>query len=558
MPAPDPTNVLFKIAHPDLYERNPFNVLNLSVDATAKDIRRRREDIEAAFDAGTEADEFAGMIPADDGRKTPTRAEVDDLFAALEDPERRIAYKLFWFWPTETDPATAAKSKRDPNAAYRHTDAVRTWENRALASPRSESVVERHNLAVYSHLMALYGEQSSRQRTAQQVSADVDNHWRDGIRWWNDLAGDPELWHSVSESVTALNDPRLDYRFARSLRDQFAYAFDQINVELAIEFAKTGREADAKRQVAYMKLSQPGSDDVEGTFDDAFAGLLKQTEAIVDAALAEAKAKPKDGLKQANAVLNQTAEPLRVSRIVLDKGSPVRDAIVSAVFAGVRGCLIAYGNETKNWDECLKLTEKLKGIAETEEQKKKAEEDETIILRNRKDSVDDNRCWFCGNPIHDHYNALHILLTKPAHVERFHINRTEGQVTSRASGTIKIPETTKSVSIPCCHDCRNYINNKCITPSRLFAHPMIQQFAKEGFHLDSKSDLYWTIIEQVKKDNDSKKQSNNSRKDVCSPSSVSNTADNRGLSTTEVVAIGLIALTIIGALILAALTKTHP
>lgn len=54
MPAPDPTNVLFKIAHPDLYERNPFNVLNLSVDATAKDIRRRREDIEAAFDAGTE------------------------------------------------------------------------------------------------------------------------------------------------------------------------------------------------------------------------------------------------------------------------------------------------------------------------------------------------------------------------------------------------------------------------------------------------------------------------------------------------------------------------
>ena len=384
MPAPDPTNVLFKIAHPDLYERNPFNVLNLSVDATAKDIRRRREDIEAAFDAGTEADEFAGMIPADDGRKVPTRAEVDDLFAALENPERRIAYMLFWFWPSETDPAKDAKSKRDPNAAYRHTDAVRTWENRALASPRSESVVERHNLAVYSHLMALYGEQSPRQRTTQQTPADVDNHWRDGIRWWNDLAGEPDLWHSVSEFVTALNDPRLDYRFARSLRDQFAYAFDQINVELAIEFAKTGREADAKRQVAYMKLSQPGSDDVEGTFDDAFAGLLKQTEAIVDAALAEAKAKPKDGLKQANAILNQTADPLRVSRIVLDKGSPVRDAIVSAVFAGVRGCLIAYGNETKDWDECLKLTEKLKGIAETEEQRKIVEQDVEVISENQK------------------------------------------------------------------------------------------------------------------------------------------------------------------------------
>ncbi len=40
----DPTNVLFKIAHPDLYARNPFNLLNLPIDATAKDIRRRREE----------------------------------------------------------------------------------------------------------------------------------------------------------------------------------------------------------------------------------------------------------------------------------------------------------------------------------------------------------------------------------------------------------------------------------------------------------------------------------------------------------------------------------
>ena len=43
MPTADPSNVLFKIAHPDLYERNPFNLLNLPIDATAKDIRRRRE-----------------------------------------------------------------------------------------------------------------------------------------------------------------------------------------------------------------------------------------------------------------------------------------------------------------------------------------------------------------------------------------------------------------------------------------------------------------------------------------------------------------------------------
>ena len=36
MTTPDPTNVLFKIAHPDLYARNPFNLLNLPIDATRR------------------------------------------------------------------------------------------------------------------------------------------------------------------------------------------------------------------------------------------------------------------------------------------------------------------------------------------------------------------------------------------------------------------------------------------------------------------------------------------------------------------------------------------
>ncbi len=400
MPAPDPTSILFTIAHPDLYERNPFNVLNLSVNATAKDIRRRREDIEAAFDAGTEADEFAGMIPADEGRTPPTREVVHDLFAALDVPEKRIAYALFWFWPAESESASGARASRsrDPNAAFRNTKSVGDWEKRALGASRSESVVERHNLAVYCHLMALSGERSSKQRVAQQASDTVDRCWREAIRWWNDIAAEPDLWHSVSELVSSLGDPRLDYRFARSLRDQFAYAFDQINVELAIDYAKTGREADAKRQVAYMKLSQPDSDDVEGTFDDAFSGLLKQTEAVVDTALAETKANPKDGLKQANAILSQTSEPLSVSRIVLNMGSPVRESIVTTIFNGVRDCLIIYGNATKDWSGCLELLNELKVIAETGEQEGFVSNDIALISKNKLIQEEGNRCWFCKSP----------------------------------------------------------------------------------------------------------------------------------------------------------------
>ena len=178
------THVLLRIAHPDLYERNPFNVLNLAVDATAKDIRRRREDIEAAFDAGTEADEFREILPLNEGRKLPTREEIGELFAALEDPEKRIAYSLFWFWP-EGETSSRRRSS-NPNEAYQHEDTIRRWEDYAIRHRQSESMVERHNLAVYYHLRSLAAERNGL-RSAAFAQADKD--WHDAIAWWERSSG---------------------------------------------------------------------------------------------------------------------------------------------------------------------------------------------------------------------------------------------------------------------------------------------------------------------------------------------------------------------------------
>ena len=398
MPTPDPSNVLFKIAHPDLYERNPFNVLNLPVDATAKDIRRRKEDIEAAFDAGTEADEFANVLPGDKTRKTPTRSEIDELFATLEDPEKRIAYALFWFWQ-----GPQAANPRNPNRSI--AEFLSMFKGNLEEAMRADGIpaplLGRHNLAVFHHMRAMAAEKSLLREDVQSavgpvIANQLSAHWKLAIADWNDLANDPDVWHAVSDLVTALGDPRIDYRFARALRDQFAFAFDQINVELAIDFAKAGREADAKRHVEYMKLSQPDSDDVEGTFDDAFAGLLRQTETIVKTAVSEAKTAPKDGIRLANGILRQTEEPLQVSRIVFEKGAPVRNAIVASIFRGVHNCLVAFGNEVKDWRECLKLTETLASIAETPEQKRTVETDLGMLKTLADNQAKREHCWCCG------------------------------------------------------------------------------------------------------------------------------------------------------------------
>ena len=383
MPTADPSNVLMKIAHPDLYERNPFNLLNLPINATARDIRRRRDDIEAAFYVGTETDEFKSVLPLDANRKPPSREMIAEAFESLNDPEMRIAYSLFWFWPDDNNPKLKGGDVEDK--------IIERWD-----AESGRSVVCRHNLAVYRHAMALAIEGKLREHsTLDTDKTAVFGYWKNAIDVWNAVVADADFWHFVSEKVTELDDPRLDYRFARSLRDQFAFAFDQVNVELAIDFAKAGRESDAKRQVEYMKLSQPDADDVEGTFDDAFSGLLRQTEAICKTARAETDKNPNDGLHQANIILEQTDEPLCVSRIVLEKGAAIRNAIVTTIFSAVRNCLIAYGNKTQEWDGCLGLTSKLENLAETPEQTRMLAEDKRIIAGNKKAKEEEETCWFC-------------------------------------------------------------------------------------------------------------------------------------------------------------------
>ncbi len=479
MPTPVPSNVLFKIAHPDLYERNPFNVLNLPVDATAKDIRRRKEDIEAAFDAGTEAEEFRNMLPGDDDRKMPTRAEVEQLFSVLEDPEKRIAYSLFWFWPDSSETPGGGRRLSNPNGEFGHSSVIAKWEEKARGSSAASSspTVAKHNLAVFHHMMGLAYELALRKYNIKTADtpADVPQHWKAAIYWWNDVSEQADFWHAVSENVSALDDPRLDYRFARALRDQFAFAFDQINVELAIDFAKRGREADARRQVEYMKLSQPESDDVEGTFDDAFAGLLRQTEAIVKTSGYEADKMPREGLKKACEILSRTEESLRIARTIFEKGNPIRNSIITTIIAGVRSCLISFGNITNDWNACLSKTEQLFDIAETREQIEIVTKDKKSILS----IIDSTRepCVICGKPIRENENACRINVPLYGKIA---INDDNKSVSYKS----------KTLSFAICPQCNLFRRlkneNSFLDYPDIVAHPLVQKELNVGWNLGDK------------------------------------------------------------------------
>lgn len=396
----DSNNILFKIAHPDIYMRNPFNLLNLSINATPKDIRRRKEDIEAAFNAGTVENEFQFVLPLDASRKPPTQDVVNEAFLALENPEMRLAYSLFWFWPEVMPSNFQAKRRKISSCPNGEIDdnAISTWETIASGNNSEAKAIACHNLSIFNHLIALAGENallSTRKKNSSDYKNKLHAYWHEGVRYWNIVAASTECWHFISELVTYVNDPRIDYRFARSMRDQFAYAFDQINVELAISFAKCGGKSNALRQIEYMKLSQPDADDVEGTLDDAFAVLLRQTEAIVKTASEETRKNPKEGLSKCDEIINRVEETVRVSRIVLSKGASIREAIITTIFNAVRGCMVAYGNATNDWDGCLQRIIALKALAENKKQLALVEEDLQIITKNKEQKDEEETCWFC-------------------------------------------------------------------------------------------------------------------------------------------------------------------
>ncbi len=472
MPTPDPNNVLFEIAHPDLYERNPFNVLNLPVTATAKDIRRRREDIELAFDTGMETEVFANTIPRSLSHKTPTRAEVAELFASLENPEERLAWELFWFWETPEIALPTNKQGRivgNPNGRFTQ-ERFRDWLLAVKDEDETRDIETLvHNLAIAYHVSCLSGDW----QLVLEFKADTPEHrdavWKSAIRYWNRAVASDDFWHAFVDRTTDLDDPRVGHKTIRRFRDQFAFAFDQINVELAIDFAKTGRADDAKRQIKYMELSQPDSDDVEGTFENAFSRLLRQTEAIVSTAVSEAKTAPKDGIRLANGILRQTEEPLQVSRIVFEKGAPVRNAIVASIFRGVHNCLVAFGNEVKDWRECLKLTETLAFIAETPEQKRTIETDLGMLKALADNQAKREHCWCCGAKMNE---------SKGDGFKTFHL---WGKMRLGSKlGAVKYQ--TRRIEVPVCKKCDN---ERWLTFGSRFhrveSYPELVQANEEGF-----------------------------------------------------------------------------
>jgi hypothetical protein len=191
----DVCEILVRAATPDLYRSNAFRVLELPVDATAREVARRGEMLKMAEKYGNSVPREPAPLPLD---PPADETAVTVALHSLRDPERRLVDEFFWFWP-----AQLGQSKRDPNlialAAGRVQAAFNAWHDAERSS--SESNVSMHNIAVLTHALALDQELSASQSnglTEKQLEQ-RDRAWSYAFRRWKILLGYEPFWNLFQE-----------------------------------------------------------------------------------------------------------------------------------------------------------------------------------------------------------------------------------------------------------------------------------------------------------------------------------------------------------------------
>lgn len=200
----------------DLYRRNAFRILGLSVDASLQSAAKNQKLREMQQRLGISN----GSVAAN-GNPLPLPLEPDAATAryaneSLQDPVSRFVHGFFWFWPTDTNtPAQGSLSQLFTDDAI---GALRSWQQYVHTHP--DAVTVQHNIAVLSHALALdYEVFAHNGALSDSDNASRWSYWTIAHEAWHGLSDSPVFWQRVKALRDASDDPRLPVDIAHRLRD---------------------------------------------------------------------------------------------------------------------------------------------------------------------------------------------------------------------------------------------------------------------------------------------------------------------------------------------------
>jgi hypothetical protein len=356
---------------PLVYVRNAFRISGLAVDAAARDIKRRIDDLKHAEELGDAEPEHTHAFALD---PPPSIERIREAAQSLHDPERRIIEEFFWFWPTQwgggrSDPALTALGTGDKDTAFK------TWSSALANGNGAAAVVAKHNLAVMYHLVALDSEHYAMESdlTPDQLKT-IDGYWDKSVKWWEELTEDESFWSLVTDRIRMHNEPdRLPTGVSRRIRSSLPEALDKINAMLAIGFVERGKLDRARKQIEIMVRSHQGRDDIAKTLAVVTTPLKTRVANAVENARTTAEREPKKAAQSARDLLSAIAEPLKIICMILPTADHERIDLCDSVASACLDCGMAFGRATDEWDDALDLLDKSLTLAMSDQTRKEIE-----------------------------------------------------------------------------------------------------------------------------------------------------------------------------------------
>lgn len=428
---------LLEAAHPEIYLRNAFRVLGLSVEATPREISQQAQKIQMIqkYNLKTTLKTPLALHPP------PDEHAIREAVHKLHDPEKRLIDEFFWFWPhqlgqSKTDKALALLTENDIDGAAEH------WHQMEQSS---EAYVSMHNLAVLFHCLALDLEQVALSRELDQKELKtLEKYWTYAFKRWKVVLDHDPFWSRLTARIRALKDPRLTTGLARRIRESLPLALLSINAALAVRHAEAGNLKAAGRQLEIMglwedsvgKAGPPPSALIgplgQKALKEACEPIRQRIKFICKNAENKTERDPTQGAENVRELIAQTKPLLAILDFLLSQGNALRDAAHDEVAVCARHCQIAYANETENWKVSLELLALAFPIAVSQSVRDRIGQDIEIVKRNLEYST----CWFCKqNPAADKA-VLEVKMFRE--VNRIPVIG-EGVVITWRHGSIKVP-----------------------------------------------------------------------------------------------------------------------
>jgi DNA-binding response OmpR family regulator len=364
-------DALLKISTVQLYQVNAFRITGLNVDSSLRDITREGEKLEMSIKLGV-VRSSNNILPL------PEQASIPAIRAALQtlkDPEQRLLHEMFWFWPC------IGQSKEDPALRAlqlgNYQGAVNLWTN---AMPRDKGIAV-HNLAVFYHVRAL-DEAKQIPKTPTTAEFGEQSLWRNAYRYWEELIGHSEFWDSLTNRIREISDPRLAIETAQHIWSSLPDALLAINAHLAVSAAENENFEEAGKQLRLMYASEFGIDRAKKATLRPLAPLRDEVIRLCENAEREARSNPKEATAVLRKLFADKAKLLQAFNYLAGAGDPMRDAVHDRVAEAGRVCLVAYVNETEDWDAAQPLFEECLALSEGPALRSRLEEDLEIIAGN--------------------------------------------------------------------------------------------------------------------------------------------------------------------------------